>query len=71
VALLLEQQSGDGAVHPAGQGNEDSFAGGHVPYDAGRREFVKLTVMRPAWNLHRNVTCCALARKPAAALLWT
>ena len=44
VALLFEEQGGDGAVDAAGEGDEDFFAGGHRCWDkndAGRRWFVK------------------------------
>jgi hypothetical protein len=30
VALLFEEQGCDGAVDPAGEGDEDFFAGGHI-----------------------------------------
>ena len=38
VALLLEQQGGDGAVHSARHGDEDFFAGGHQAANSSRGE---------------------------------
>jgi pullulanase len=54
VALLLEQQGGDGAVHSAGQGDEDFFLGWHGFNDAGAGGFVKLGANAPC---ARHVAC--------------
>lgn len=52
VALLLEQQGGDGAVDATGHGDEDFFARGHGVSDEGRAAFVKSA--RTATSAHRG-----------------